>query len=153
MRVRLPLRFAFGDLAHKIDDAPTDLSIPNSREGSVQLKTFDCGDDIRNKRSGAVLEAGFDAQCGRRPLEKEGWRRVQQPGNRLQPARTYPIRAFFIFLHLLECDPERTAEFLLAHAKHHSTEANSASDMLINRVWIFCQCHLRSRFQATAHRC
>jgi hypothetical protein len=153
LRVRLSLRFAFRDLAHEIDDAPTHLAVADFRKSPVQLKALGCRNHIRNKLFSAVFKAGLDAQGRGCALEKIGRRCIKQARDRLQSARAYAIGAFFVFLNLLESHPKRISELFLAQAKHHSAEPDSASDMLIDRVWIFCQGHLRSRFQAMALTC
>ena len=45
------------------------------------------------------------------------------------------VRALLVFLHLLESQAERPAQFLLAHCKHFPAHAHSAADMPVNGVW------------------
>ena len=47
----------------------------------------------------------------------------------LQAARAHTVRSLLVFLHLLEREAERIAEFLLAHAEHHAPHADAAPDM------------------------
>jgi hypothetical protein len=53
----------------------------------------------------------------------------------LQPAGADPVGALFVFLDLLERQPERVPELLLAHAQHHPPHPNACADMFIGRVW------------------
>jgi len=52
----------------------------------------------------------------------------------LEAARTDSVRAFFIFLHLLERNAERFAELRLGPPKHHAAHAHAASHMFVSRV-------------------
>src|SRR5262249_23561060 len=50
----------------------------------------------------------------------------------VETAGTDAVRAFLVFLHLLERQAERMRELLLRHAQHHPTHAHTASDMPVN---------------------
>jgi len=65
---------------------------------------------------------GLSAQlqtCRMRPvfIEKEANRNAKDLRNPLQPARTYAIDTFFVFLELLKGNPKRFRKANLAHAK------------------------------------
>ena len=72
---------------------------------------------------------------GRSALKEERHRRMQDPGKLEQAARTDPIRAFLVFLDLLERQTQRSAELLLTHVEHHPAHADPGTDMFVNRVW------------------
>ena len=69
-----------------------------------------------------------------RVFEEEGNWYVQDAGDVLETAGTNPVRAFFVFLDLLEGDAEALPQFLLAHTKHGTTKTNPASYMDVDRV-------------------
>jgi hypothetical protein len=50
-------------------------------------------------------------------IEKEANRNAKDLRNPLQPARTYAIDTFFVFLELLKGNPKRFRKANLAHAK------------------------------------
>jgi hypothetical protein len=52
----------------------------------------------------------------------------------LQAARADAVRSLLIFLHLLECEPERIAELLLGHSENHPAHPDTAAHMLIDKV-------------------
>src|ERR1700761_3689332 len=52
----------------------------------------------------------------------------------LNPARANSIGALFVFLHLLKCQTQGVAEFLLTHSKHHATHPHATADMLVGRI-------------------
>src|SRR5215469_16487483 len=75
-----------------------------------------------------------------RALEEKSDRDLENVRNLLKTTGTDPIGALIVFLNLLERQPERVAEFLLAHRQHHPAHTNPASDVLVGRVWrLFCQ--------------
>ena len=84
----------------------------------------------------ALCRAGRGLE-GRRPFEKERRRHVERARDLLQPASANPVRAFLVFLHLLECEPQRFAELLLAHAQNDAPHAHAAADVTINRIGTF----------------
>jgi hypothetical protein len=53
----------------------------------------------------------------------------------LQAASADAVCAFFVFLHLLERQPERIAEIGLGHAEHQAAHAHSFSDVGVSRVY------------------
>ncbi len=57
-----------------------------------------------------------------------------------QPASTYSVRAFFVFLDLLECQVEMFAKLLLAHTHQHAAHSQSTANVYVYGVWHFC-CH------------
>ena len=52
----------------------------------------------------------------------------------LQPARADPVRALFVFLHLLECQTERVAELLLTHPEHHAAHPYTSAHVLVGGI-------------------
>ena len=71
---------------------------------------------------------------GRRAVEEERDRDLQDVGNLLQPAGTDPIGALLVFLDLLERQAERIPKLLLAHAEHHSAHSDPAPHMFVDGV-------------------
>jgi len=69
-----------------------------------------------------------------RTLEEERYRNLQNVGDLLQAARSDAVSALLVFLHLLEGEAERIAQFLLAHCKHQAAHAHSAADVLVDGV-------------------
>ena len=55
-------------------------------------------------------------------------------GDPLQPAGPDAVRAFLVFLHLLEGEPERVTQLLLAHSKHKAAHPHPAADVLVDGV-------------------
>src|SRR5258705_205712 len=55
--------------------------------------------------------------------------------NMLQSAGTDAVRAFLLFLHLLEANTERIGQLLLADAEHHPPHAHPAANVHVNGVW------------------
>src|SRR5262245_34799065 len=68
-------------------------------------------------------------------LEEERHRHLQNVGDLLQSARPYAVRAFLVFLYLLEGKAECVAQLLLAHCKHHAAHAHPAANVSVDRVW------------------
>ena len=59
----------------------------------------------------------------------------------LQAAGADPVDAFFVFLDLLEGDPERLAQFFLAHFHEDTLHPNAIADMTIDRIRRFVHGH------------
>lgn len=76
----------------------------------------------------------------RRAVEEKGWRDVQRLRNLLEPARADAIGALLVFLHLLEGQPQRFAELLLAHFQQDALHAHAASDMPVYRIGRLLHC-------------
>ena len=55
-------------------------------------------------------------------------------GQLLQPAGPDAVGAFLVFLHLLEGNAERIAQFRLAHSKHLAAHPHPAADVLVGGV-------------------
>src|SRR6266849_7170850 len=73
----------------------------------------------------------------RRALEEE---RVQHPeriGDLGQSAGPDPVHAFFVFLHLLECDAERVRQRGLRHPAHQALGSDQLADFSIRGLWCF----------------
>src|SRR5580704_6181456 len=70
----------------------------------------------------------------RRALEKESDRHLKDMRYLLEPARPNAVRAFFVFLYLLESKPKRITKLFLAHTQHHPTHSHPASHMPIDGV-------------------
>jgi hypothetical protein len=58
----------------------------------------------------------------------------QNLGNGLKPARAYTVRAFLVFLHLLERQAQRVAELFLTHIQHQSTHPHAAAHVFIGGI-------------------
>jgi hypothetical protein len=67
-------------------------------------------------------------------LEEKRYRNLQDAGDVLQAPRADPIRAFFLFLHLLERQAECIAKLLLAHFKHEPAHAHTTAHIHVNRI-------------------
>jgi hypothetical protein len=52
----------------------------------------------------------------------------------LQSAGPDAVGALLVFLHLLEGDAERIAQFRLAHCKHLAAHAHAAANVLVGGV-------------------
>jgi hypothetical protein len=70
----------------------------------------------------------------RRALEEERHRYLQNVGDLLQPARPDAVRAFLVFLDLLEGKTECVAQLLLAHCEHHAAHAHPAANVSVDGV-------------------
>src|SRR4029450_10084395 len=86
------------------------------------------------QRQHAFIRLGC-RRCARRILEEERHRDLQDLRDLLQPASADAVRTLLVFLHLLEGQAERFAQFLLAHCKHFPAHAHSAADMSVNGIW------------------
>src|SRR5215831_7317899 len=84
---------------------------------SISLKPF----ESETKSSIWAIDNAFPWEpCGadafRRALEEERYRHLQNVGDLLQPAGPDAVGAFLVFLHLMEGEAERIAQFRLASA-------------------------------------
>jgi hypothetical protein len=52
----------------------------------------------------------------------------------LQAARPHTVRSLFVFLHLLEREPEPIGERRLAHSEHHATHSDPAAYVFVDRA-------------------
>ena len=77
--------------------------------------------------------AGEGVASGR-ALKEECDRHLQDMASLLQPTRADAVRAFLIFLDLLERDAERIAEPRLAHVQHHTARTQATANMLVYGV-------------------
>ena len=68
------------------------------------------------------------------PSKKKAGGTFKRRRNLLQSAGANPIGAFFIFLNLLERQPQGLAEFLLTHAEKDSAHTDPAADMAVDRI-------------------
>jgi len=68
-------------------------------------------------------------------FEQELHRHLQNCRNALQAAGADAVRAFFIFLHLLERHAERVAEIRLGHIKHQAAHANALPHVFVSRMY------------------
>ena len=68
------------------------------------------------------------------PSKKDATGTCRMLGDLLQPARSDAVSALLVFLHLLEREAERIAQFSLAHCKHHAAHAHPAADVLVDWV-------------------
>jgi len=75
--------------------------------------------------------------CVRRALEEELYWHLQDMGHLLQPARPDAGGASLVFLHLLEGEAERIAQFRLAHCKHLAAHAHAAANVLVTGFGAF----------------
>ena len=72
-------------------------------------------------------------------------RHAQDARDLEQPSRADPVDAFFVFLHLLEGEPEKIAQLFLAHADQHAPDAHTVSNLRVNGIGFFlARVHRRS---------
>jgi hypothetical protein len=124
-----------GNLLNEIDDAAPKLGLVDPHESLCQQEPFGGGEEIRHVgRRGCFLHSvSRTVQVGR-ALEEERYWNLQNVGDLLQPARSDAVSALLVFLHLLEREAERIAQFSLAHCKHHAAHAHPAADVLVDWV-------------------
>jgi hypothetical protein len=70
----------------------------------------------------------------------------------LQAARSDTICSLLIFLHLLERNPERVAEFRLAHSEHLPMHPDPAAHVFVHGVgglFLYCSFHDASPISQT----
>ena len=100
-----------------------------------QQEPFGGGEEIRHLgRRGCFLHSVSRTVHVGRALEEERYWSLQNVGDLLQPARSDAVSALLVFLHLLEREAERIAQFSLAHCKHHAAHAHPAADVLVDWV-------------------
>jgi hypothetical protein len=124
-----------GNLLNEIDDAAPKLGFVDSHESPCQQEPFGGGEEIRHVgRRGCFLHSvSRTVQVGR-ALEEERYWNLQNVGDLLQPTRSDAVSTLLVFLHLLEREAERIAQFSLAHCKHHAAHAHPAADVLVDWV-------------------
>lgn len=129
---------------HQVYDAAAHLRIPNTSE---------CGEELRgfrrllrrSRRRGFIFgESGTAAGPVDQSLVE-----IEEPGienscHIEESSRADAVNALFIFLHLLEREPEKFCELLLRHAKRGSPRANLIAHVLVDRIRLFFR-HRRSR--------
>ncbi|CUX40725.1 hypothetical protein AGR5A_Cc90298 [Agrobacterium genomosp. 5 str. CFBP 6626] len=128
-----------GERLDEIDETTANLWVGNLHKCAVQLQTFRRRQEIHH-----VVGAGCFRHAGRaanliagRVFEEEGNGYVQNPRYVLQAAGADTVRALFVLLDLLKGNSETFTQLFLAHAKHGSAKANSASDMNVDGVRLF----------------
>ena len=92
------------------------------------------GDIGRRRRFAHAADTTAVTAHIRRAFEEKCHRNLQDLRNLLQAAGANAVGALFVFLHLLKRQPERVAQFLLAHAEHHPSHAHAAADVLVDRI-------------------
>jgi hypothetical protein len=75
------------------------------------------------------------ARSDSRPGEKGGDRDVEYLGDQRKAPGTNPVRAFFIFLHLLEGDTEALRKGPLRHFCHQPMCTYGCADFAVRRSW------------------
>ncbi|SEP35624.1 hypothetical protein SAMN05216228_11091 [Rhizobium tibeticum] len=80
--------------------------------------------------------AAFVARAAvfRRVTEKVRHRHSERVCDQLETARSNPVPAFFILLHLLKCDPDSFPKRLLCHLHPDPPDSNSLADKNIYLV-------------------
>ena len=78
------------------------------------------------------------------PSEARAYAVIEKVDRHIQDARDLeqapgadPVDAFFVFLHLLEGEPQKIAQFFLAHADQHAPDAHPIADLSIYGVGFF----------------
>ncbi len=127
--------FAVGDMLDQFDDVAAQLAVLDAHEGLDQRKPVDGGEKLGDigRRDGLAHAAAMPARR-RRALEEKRNRHLQDVAHLLQAAGADAVGALFVFLHLLEGQPERVAQPFLAHAQHHAAHAHARADIFVR--WI-----------------
>lgn len=124
-----------GDGLHHTNDRAAKAGVLNTHKGFHQSQPVGRRQKIGDIGGRRRIPERLSTFRQLRPsFEEEMHRRVEDLGYRLQPAGADAIGALLVFLNLLEGQPERIGEFLLAQAEHHPTHAHAAADILIG--WI-----------------
>src|SRR5208283_3072081 len=121
----------------QINDPAAHPGVPNAQEGAIELQTLGRGKEIHYVRLRRFFGKPRLCQLRRRPLEEIPWRDFKHPGGMLETTGADPIRAFFVFLDLLECHAEKLAEPALAHAKHRPAHPQPRADVHVDYVGRF----------------
>src|ERR1700730_3245925 len=123
------------DLLDQIDDATPELGLLDLHEGLGEGKPVRGGEEVRYVARGGSLGHAVGLRMeGRRALEEECHRDLQNMGNLLQPAGPYSVRSLLVFLHLLEGETQCATELFLAHRQHHAAHAHATADVLVDGI-------------------
>ncbi len=94
--------------------------------------------DASNSASSGASGAGssISPACSeaRQSVEKIIRRDFEDPAEIVQTGRAHPVGPAFVFLHLLEGQPQRVAELFLRHAKDGTALPDARPDMHIHRA-------------------
>ena len=103
------------DLLDQFDDRAPHLGIGDACERAGQRKAFRCGEEVGHVGWRSALgKSAAVHRAARTAIEQERNRDLQDFRDLLKAAGADPVGAFFVFLYLLESEPERFAKFLLA---------------------------------------
>jgi hypothetical protein len=126
---------AVRDPLDKMNDVPTEHRVFDPRERFGERKPIRSGEEVAHEAQ-RRRRAFPDRRSWRpgRALEEERYRYLQDVRDVLEAARSNPVCALFVFLHLLECEAKGNREFLLAHFEHQPAHAHMAAHVHISRV-------------------
>jgi hypothetical protein len=123
------LRRRFCYRIDQVDEGVADFAIPDSSERGQQFERV----AVRNElgRSGTRALPGRRVGIG---LEQGADRDIEYPGDLGKPPGADSVRAFLIFLYLLERDAEPAGEVALRHAQDQSMSADGLSDLDVRGI-------------------
>ena len=141
---RTRLALISGDLLDQVDHTAPQLQVFDIREGLGQCEPIGAGQEFGDVVGNRGLRRAVLALL-RGPgdtLKKERNRNLQDLGDVLQPAGANPVGSLFVFLDLLESQPQPFAELLLTHSQHQPAHAHTGTDVLVRGIWrLFCHHH------------
>jgi hypothetical protein len=98
------------------------LTLRRMRQARATSKISD------SRRHGSYqLQHAYNAACESRDGERIAYLLQSAPAN--------AVDALFVFLDLLECEPERVGERPLSHPQMHASGAYLLPDMHVYRIW------------------
>jgi hypothetical protein len=126
------------DLLNKPDDAAAQFWVPDTHERLHQRQAIRRGEEICHVGGRGSISRPLGrlphTRRGGRALEEERDRHLQDLGNVLQSAGADAVGPLFVFLDLLECQPEGVREIGLAHIEHEPPHAHPAADMPVSGI-------------------
>jgi hypothetical protein len=126
------------NLLNKPNDGAARFWVCDEHKGLHQRKAVRRGKEIGHVGGGesfSRLPSRWpNARHGRRALEEKRNRHLEDLGDVLQAAGADAVSSLFVFLDLLECQPERICNIGLAHVEHKPPHSHAAADMLVGRI-------------------
>src|SRR5262245_14632144 len=127
-----------GDGLDQVDDPTPYGDIADFTEGPVQLNRLARAQEAHDLAltSALVVDArtiGLGAAAGQVLIE-ELHRDAEHLGHLIELAGADPVRTFLVFLHLLECETEMLAQFLLTHPHKHPLHPDAVAHVDVDGV-------------------
>jgi hypothetical protein len=115
------------------DQLPLHPRILDAGESPVQLQPLAAVEKIHD------IGSAFLGKTGRLFLTGDTFKKkanvnLQELSDLLEAARADSVRAFFVFLHLLEGQPERLAELFLTEPQKHAPQTDATADMPVDVI-------------------